>query len=412
MADKEHNSARQDWSIILLVAAAHGCSHFYQLVLPPLIPLLQAEFGMSYTEFGVLMAVYYGVSGALQAPAGFVVDRIGATKVLVTGILLAAGSVVLIGLTGSYWLLFPLVVLAGVGNSVFHPSDYTILSASVSERNLSHGYGAHTIGGNLGWAISFFAIFAIAGALGWRMTLIASGLVGLLVASLIVWQHHRFRDHRRPAADGHAVTTRRRLRRSAAVLFDRSILICLIYFTLLSSAMTGVQTFLPSTLFNLHGTPIEAGNHAVTAFLLGGPFGVVLGAMLANRRFRPDLVVCFGLAIAAGLVLLVSGVALSGVLLALVMAAAGFHLGITTPSRDMMVRAAAPAGATGRVFGFVYSGLDIGGAIAPVIVGVLLDHGGAEASLWLTVGLLLLAMLAIVAGRRSRAARAALQPAE
>jgi MFS transporter, FSR family, fosmidomycin resistance protein len=410
MRDKERNTGRQDWAIILLIGAAHACSHFYQLVLPPLFPFLKDEFGVGYTELGLMMSIYYGVSGCLQAPAGFVVDRIGATKVLVTGILLAAGSVVLFGLVSSYWMLFPLVVLAGVGNSVFHPSDYTILSASVSERNLSHGYGAHTIGGNLGWAISFFAIFAVASVLGWRWTLIASGSVGLVIAFLIVWQRHRFHDHRRPVTL-HAAAMRR-LRSSAAVLANRSIVLCLIYFTLLSTAMTGVQTFLPSTLLNLHGTPVEAGNHAVTAFLLGGPFGVVLGAMLANRQVRPDLVVCFGLAVSAALVVLVSGLALSAALLAVAMAVAGFHLGITTPSRDMMVRAAAPAGASGRVFGFVYSGLDIGGAVAPVTVGVLLDHQQARLSLWLTVAMLALAMLAILAVRRSRVAAAALQPAE
>ncbi|MBX6323507.1 MAG: MFS transporter [Rhodospirillaceae bacterium] len=410
-ADGDRGTAGRDWAVIGLIGSAHACSHFYQLVLPPLFPFLKAEFGVSYTELGLLMSLFYGVSGCLQAPAGFVVDRIGASKVLIGGILLAAGAVTLFGLVPGYWMLLPLVALAGVGNSVFHPSDYTILSASVSERRLGRAYGVHTIGGNLGWAAATAFMLALTGLVGWRIALVAAGGVGLALAAALVAQRHRFRDHRRPAGHTRPPLPGMGLRQSATVLLNRPVLLCLAYFTLLSTAMTGVQTFLPSTLLGLRGTPVDVASAALTGFLLGASGGVVVGAALADRRVRPDLVVCVGLALAGCLILLVSAVALGPTMLVAVLAAAGFQLGLTTPSRDMMVRAAAPAGATGRVFGFVYSGLDIGGAVAPLVIGVLLDHHGARESLWATVALLTLAIGTILAMRRDRPAPV-LRPAE
>jgi MFS family permease len=411
-ADKNLNSVGQDWAVIGLVSTAHACSHFYQLVLPPLFPLLMTEFGIGYTEVGLLVTVFYTASGLLQAPAGFIVDRIGASKVLIAGTLLGAGAVALMGLAPSYWSLLPLAALGGMGNSVFHPADYTILSASVSDKRLGRAYGAHSIGGNIGWAAApIFMLMPLSGAIGWRVALIAAGGIGLAVAVALIAQRHRFHDHRRPAAQARSAIPGAGLWSSVGVLINRPVLLCLAYFTLLSTAFTGVQTFLPSMLFKLHATPLETGSAALSAFLLGSSGGVLLGAMLADRRVRPDLIVCCGLLVSAALMLAVSGMTFAPAVLVVVVAVAGFHLGVTTPSRDMMVRAAAPAGATGRVFGFVYSGLDIGGAIAPFVVGRLLDHGLARESLWMTVVLLVVAIGAILAMRRGRPAPA-LQPAE
>jgi MFS family permease len=189
------------------------------------------------------------------------------------------------------------------------------------------------------------------------------------------------------------------------------VLLCLLYFTLLSSAMTGIQNFLPGTLLSLHATPLGIGGAAVTGFLIGSSAGTIVGAAMAHRRWRPDIVVACGLALSTALVLLVSATALDVVLLVTALAGAGFTMGITTPSRDLMVRAIAPAGGTGRVFGFVYSGLDIGGAIAPLIVGYLLDHGQPRSVLLMTAGFLVLGILAIAAMPRRRPSPR-LQPAE
>jgi MFS family permease len=414
MASVERNTARQDATVIGLIGVAHACSHFYQLVLPPLFPFIMAEFDVGYTEVGALITLYFVVSGFLQPPAGFVVDRIGATRVLLAGILMAAGGVVLYGLTPSFWALLPLVAIAGLGNAVFHPTDYTILTASVSERRLGRAYGVHTVGGNIGWAVAWAVMWPLANAIGWRWALIAAGGVGLVVAAMLFAYRHHFRDHR-----GHSAEPAERAggraappaQTSAAMLLATPVLLCLLYFTLLSTAMTGIQNFLPSTLLGLYGTPLSATSAAVTGFLIGSSAGTVLGALVAHHRVRPDFVVGCGLAASAALLLLVSGVELGTVLLVGVLAGAGFAMGITTPSRDLMVRATAPAGATGRVFGFVYSGLDIGGAVAPLIVGYLLDHGEPRSVLLMTFGVLLLAILAVVAMRHRRAAPR-LQPAE
>jgi MFS transporter, FSR family, fosmidomycin resistance protein len=405
-------TARQDATVIGLIGVAHGCSHFYQLVLPPLFPFIMAEFDVGYTEVGVLITVYFIVSGLLQPPAGFVVDRIGATRVLLAGILMAAGGVLLYGLTPSFWALLPLVAIAGVGNAVFHPTDYTILTASVSERRLGRAYGVHTVGGNLGWAVAWAIMWPLANAIGWRGALIATGCVGLVVAAALFAYRHHFRDHRGHAVDaGERPGARPPAPSSAAMLLALPVLLCLLYFTLLSAAMTGIQNFLPSTLLSLHGTPLGTAAAAVTAFLIGSSVGTIVGAMTTHHRIRPDIIVGAGLAAAAAFVLLIGGVDLGTIVLVGVLAVTGFAMGITTPSRDLMVRAIAPAGGTGRVFGFVYAGLDIGGAVAPLIVGLLLDHGKPRGVLLMTAGLLLLGILAVVAMQWRRPARR-LQPAE
>jgi MFS family permease len=332
-----------------------------------------------------------------------VVDRVGAARVLIAGLLMAAGGVALCGLAPSFWALLPLVAIAGVGNAVFHPTDYTILTASVSERRLGRAYGVHTVGGNLGWAVAWAVMWPLANALGWRGAVIVTGAVGLAVAAAIYASRHRFRDHRGRAGERAAGAP-------TATPSSAAMLLCLVYFTLLAAAMTGIQNFLPSTLFSLHGTPLGIAGAAVTGFLVGSSVGTIVGAMLAHKRWRPDAIVGAGLAVAAGFVLLLAGAELGTVLLVGVLTLTGFAMGITTPSRDLMVRAIAPPGGTGRVFGFVYAGLDIGGAVAPLIVGVLLDHGKPRGVLLMTAGLLLLGILAIVAMRRRPAPR--LQPAE
>ena len=396
-------TVRRDGRVMALIGIGHAGSHFYQLVLPPLFPLLRAEFGVGYAELGLLMALFYGTSGVAQPIAGFLVDRFGARVVLILGLGLLSLSTIAYGFVVDYWMLVPLVMLAGLGNSVFHPADFSILSSSVRETRLGRAYGIHTLGGNLGWAMAPVTVLALTTVMDWRAAPVVVGCAGLpIVAALFLQRRHLSEDRAAPSAAPGAAG-------GVAPLFSRPIVLCFAYFFLLALALIGIQNFLPATLLALHGTELVTANAALTGFLLGASAGVLLGGVLADRSPRHGLVVAVGLTGAAVLVAMLALPLATGAALVPMVAAAGFLAGATTPSRDMLVRGATPKGASGRVFGFVYSGLDAGSALAPLLIGLMLD-GGRPGLVILFVTAVLLMGVGAAVGVRS-GPRPALQPA-
>jgi FSR family fosmidomycin resistance protein-like MFS transporter len=372
MSDGVERTRGQDMRVIGLIGSAHAVSHFFQLVLPPLFPLLKEAFGVSYTELGLLATFFYAASGLSQTPAGFAVDRFGARAVLVAGIALIATAFLLIGLAPSYWLMVPLVVAAGIGNSVFHPADYSILTTAVRRDWMARAYGIHQLGGNLGWAVAPAAVLTLSHFFGWRMALVLLGLFGYGLLLLVWWQGVAL-------AVGDAGSARARVvagprASSLQLLTAPTILLCFAYFAMLAMGLTGFQNFLPAALNTAHGTSLVAAGWALTGYLVGGAAGILFGGWLADHSRRHERILALGLCAAAGLVMVVGLADLGVAALVLVISAAGFCSGMTSASRDMMVRAATPVGSTGKVFGFVYSGLDLGSALVPPLLGRLLDH--------------------------------------
>ena len=372
MTDHISGEFTRDLKVTALVTGAHTTDHFLQLTLPPLFPLLKATYGVTFTELGLLMTLFYAASGLCQTPAGFLVDRFGARHVLAGGLGTLSCAMVLIGLAPTFSLLFPLMVIAGAGNSVFHPADYSLITASVSRQRLARAYGVHTFGGNLGWALAPIVMLALSALVGWHAALVAAGLFGLFIAALVFVSgsvlHEAFEFSR-----GKAVRERA-FGGDIALLLSTSILLCFVYFALLSVALVGIQTFLPATLQALRGTSLAAAGMALTAYLAGSAFGILAGGFAADHTRHHERVVGLGLALAGALLLVVGGVSFSDFRLAIILTGAGFAAGFTMPSRDMLARSATPPGATGKVFGFVYSGLDLGSAITPIILGFLLDR--------------------------------------
>jgi MFS family permease len=395
-----------DYRVIGLIGGAHFTSHFFQLSLPPLFPVMREVFGVGYGELGLLMAVFYGVSSVGQAAAGFVVDRVGARAVLVGGTVLLGLSLILISQAASYPMLMLLVVPLALGNCVFHPADYSILSASVSQPRMGRGFSAHALGGTLGYAAAPVAMLGLSALGGWRFALAAVGCAGLAVALLIYSQSAVLREDR--AASPHAGSDQSAM--AAAMLpvlrlfASLPILLCFAYFFFLAMAGTALQSFLPPTMLALHGIPITAGASALTAYLFGSATGITLGGYTADKMRHHEFLVGLGLCGAASMVLLAGFTAGSAVTLTAMMATAGFCAGTASAARDMLVRRATPKGASGKVFGFVYSGLDFGSTVSPAVAGYLLDHELALAVIFLVAsGHLLAVSTALGLGRQARA---------
>jgi MFS family permease len=389
-------SFRNDARVIGVIGMAHGLSHFFQLLLPPLFPLLREDFGTSYATLGGLVSVFYMASGACQFGAGFAVDRYGARPVLLGGIALLAGGAMLAGFVPDVYWLFPLVLLMGIGNGVFHPADFAVINANVTPRRLGHAYSTHGIGGSLGYALAPLVSFGLGSLVGWRTALATLGLAGLLGLAALATQ----RDALRSRAHG-AAAPQRTLANSIALFRQLPILLCFAYFCVLTIATIGIQTFAGTGLNAAYGVPLSVATSAITAYLLGSTAGILTGGFLAARTTRHDRVAASGIAAGASLMLLIALLpALAPFAIAL-FAVTGFSLGATAPSRDMIVRNATPSGASGRVYGFVYSGLDLGATLSPVAMGLLLDRGSARIAFAAIACFLFLALATVVQVRRS-----------
>jgi MFS transporter, FSR family, fosmidomycin resistance protein len=396
---------REDAKVIGLIASAHSLSHFYQLVIPVLFPLIKVELGVSYAELGAASALYYVMSGVCQTLAGFAVDRFGALRVLVAGLALCSGGVLLAGLAHAFPLLLLASLVAGVGNSVFHPADFAILNARVDSARLGYAFSFHGIGGNLGWALAPAFSVGVSAIYGWHAALLSAAALGIVMIGVLLTKRDAIAvELRRPAAGAPATGLAGDLR----VLLAGPVLMCFFFFFLFSVALTGVQTFGVASLAALYAAPVALASSALTAFLLGGAAGILAGGWVATRTPRHDLVAASGMLAAGLLMLSIALGAPSAALLAPVLALAGFCSGVTNPSRDLLVRGATPRGSTGKVYGFVYSGLDLGAMVTPVFYGWLLDRHLAQ-GVFFTVFVALIFTIATVLripahGRRAQAA--------
>jgi MFS family permease len=410
-------AGRQDAEVIGLVGLAHGTSHFFHLMLPPLFPWLMADFALSYTQAGFLTTVFFVVSGVGQALAGFVVDRIGARPVLLFGIGMLGVSALLLAAASGYGGLLVAAAVAGIGNSIFHPADFTLLNRKVSGARLGHAFSMHGLCGNLGWVAGSVVMAGVAAASHWRHAAVVAALIGFAVLALLLWRRQALAD----AAQAAVVTPGSDASRPAAGTFaflrSSAVWLCFAFFLITTSAFGVLQNYGPAILHNAYALALPLASLGLTAYLLGGAVGMVAGGFVGARFDDSDFVIAPALAVsAATALLLASGWAPAAAVLPL-MALIGLGVGVAGPSRDLLVRHAATAqfGATayGRVYGFVYSGLDIGLAIAPLVFGPLLDAGRYNAPLTgvaaLQVAALLLALAVGSGTRRLRAARTGVQ---
>ncbi|MBO0755031.1 MAG: MFS transporter, partial [Bradyrhizobiaceae bacterium] len=247
----------EEFRTVFSVSVAHFVSHYYVLLLPPLFAFVRSDYGVSYTELGLALAAFNVVSAAFQTPAGFMVDRLGARTILIGGLLLGACSFAVVAAVSSFWVLVAMFAVAGLGNTVYHPADYAILSDHISADRIGRAFSVHTFAGMLGSAVAPASLLFLQDFVGWRGAFLVAAALGLVAAALIAMQ----RDDARP----HGLSQVRQWgsdRASWQLLLSPAILRNFAFFTLLAVIGGGIQNYSVVALAALHGTPLPLANAA------------------------------------------------------------------------------------------------------------------------------------------------------
>ncbi|QGW81793.1 MFS transporter [Variovorax paradoxus] len=365
---------RSDAQLIGLVGLAHAISHFSQLILAPLFPWLKDAFNVSYTELGAVLTVFFVVSCIVQAASGFIVDKLGPRPVLFVGLGALALAAFGYAMAQSYWMLLACAIVGGIGNGVFHPVDYTLFNRKVAPTRLGHAYSVHGITGSLGWALAPAFVVPIAMAYSWRVALASAGALAIVVL-LVLWAYRsvlaldvkavqKATGHGEPASIGGEFD----------FLRIPAVWMCFGFFFLYAVVISVVQTFAPVAAGHLHAVPVALVAVCLTVYMVASAAGMVAGGFLASDPSRCERIVGTGFGIAAAVALVLAFAQFPPVLVPVLFGVMGFVSGVAGPSRDLLVKRSTPPNATGRVYGVVYAGLDIGQALAPLVFGRLMDH--------------------------------------
>jgi len=393
----------RDTKVNVLVGNGHFLSHFYILTLPPLFLFIQKDFDVTYAELGLVPVVMSAMGAVMQTPYGFLVDKFGARRFLVINTLVMGISVSLMGVATAYWQILVLAGISGLANAVYHPADYTILSASIRQEKMGQAFAIHTFTGNAGFALAPPVVAVLASFFGWREALIVVGLVSVPVAAAIVWQMSILQD---------VASTQKKKQTSmtlSALVFDRTMILFFLFYLLGSAAGSGIQAWLITILHQVKGVPLELASTGLTAYMVGTMSGIIFGGWVVDRSKRYVMWMVAGLTGASSLLTFFVGIApMTGILAIALMFLAGLGLGGSRTPRDIMLKDAVPPSEIGKVFGFVSSGLALGSALTPVPFGRLIDAGYGDWVLVIASIILVASIFCMGTARASGKTQAAL----
>jgi predicted MFS family arabinose efflux permease len=361
----------QSMRILALISSGHALSNFYALCLPPLIPFLKADFGVSYAALGLVLSIRSFSAGILQVPVGILVDAAGAKRVLLGGLLLMTVGFGIFGAAPSYaWLIFGAVLL-GFGMSTLRPSNYKILNASIPPAWMGRAYGVNMFSAHAGRAVAPAITIALTALWSWRLAVAAITVTGLVIVAGLVSQWRIVRDDTLPVRDGKETRILEELR----LLASRTIALFFVFYLLSALATNGLHSFSVVALVQLQNTPIEAASGALTGFLAAGAIGVLAGGFIVDKTPRHAMVAAICLLLSTAGLLMFTRVSMTAVAIVALMSFVGLLQGVIRPARDMMVRAVLPVASFGKAIGMIGTGAAIGGAVAPVTFGWIMDIG-------------------------------------
>ncbi len=384
----------------MLIGTGHFLSHFYMLVLPPMFLVWQPAFQVSFAELGMTLTLMSGLTALLQTPVGFLVDRYGARRFLIGGTLIMSLSIGAMGFATSFWQILALAALSGVGNSVIHPADYSILSGSIPKERMGRSFAMHSFSGNLGFAFGTPVIAVLMSTIGWRSALMLVGALGLPVVAAILVQSRFLNDQVRKHDAGPAISGRK-------LLMTRPMLMFFAFFLFSAMAGAGMQAWLITVLHDIKGIDIVVASVALTSYMVGNTAGTLVGGWFADKATRLGAITVGLTLISATITFLVGLLPVGGIAACVLLFASGFAFGTSRTPRDVMVKDAAPPGQIGKVFGFVSAGLPLGGALTPVPFGFLIDHGRPDLILGLVAALLMASLLCMGTARTAPSPRVA-----
>ena len=396
----DRSQATADAKLISLVAVAHGFSHFYQLVLPPLFPFLVVSLDTTYAQLGLVLTVFGIASGVAQTPIGFLVDRLGGARVLIIGLAVLSLSVVGFGLATNIGMLMGAALLGGIANATFHPADYAILSAKVHPGRIARAFSFHGVSGNIGWALAPLVMLGLHAQVGLSAAFIVVGLAGLSVAGLLIVKRSTLSAPIRTLTDDNEKDGTDPTDSTAdgiALLKSKSVVLCFVFQILHSMASGGIRSFGIVALAGIYGFTADDPNYALlgaglTAYLVSGSFGNLLSGFLIDRTgrsqtiFTVSILTIFVIVIAIGYFTPTLWVVIG------LLVIAGTLQGSLLPARDVLIRAISPPGQIGKVFGFTSSGLSLGNAIMPPLFGWLIDQGNPTWVFYASGGFILCAL--------------------
>ena len=378
--------------ILSLIGSSHGMSHFYGFALAyPMVNSLKAEFDVSYAALGFLLTVLNIVTAVVQIPIGYAVDRVGPRTFLPTGLFLMAGSIGAVAFATDYWMLIALMMVAGVGNGMFHPVNYTILSQTMEKSFMGRAFSVHTFTGSVGMWLVPGTMFFLTAWWGWQMALILAGSIGLILGIVVLAFGYIFEPEGAHAAlieSNKAASARD----GTKIMLSRPILMMATFYALSTLIITGMQTFMPVALVEIHGVSQAFGTQALTMYLIASGAGILMGGYLVDKMPYHGTMASLSLAGSAVLIVLVGVWNLPAALTFALLAVAGFVHGIMRPARDIIARSLTPDHSTGKVFAFLSTGLSIGNAIAPVLFGWMIDLGSP---IWVFYGSAIILIISI-----------------
>jgi FSR family fosmidomycin resistance protein-like MFS transporter len=394
-------SLARDSRVLGLIGLGHFLSHFYQLCFAPLILVWHESFGASFTTLGAILTVFTLATGIVQVPAGMLVDRYGARAILVCGLILSGSAFIAMALAPSIPVIFVLAAIAGIGNAVFHPADYAILSSSINPNRMGKAFSLHTFAGNLGGAIAPATLVFLIGMRDWQFSVMVIGTFGFLVAAILMLQGGILKDEHDDTSDAvkKAASSAFGWRENVAFMTSPPMMMLFMFFMVASLASAGIAAFSQVVNVKIQFISLETAGTALSAFLFAVTAGILVGGVAADKTERHDWQAAIAFLGSAVIFAVMAFMVVSDAVLISLFVLAGFAQGFVRPARDMMVRALSPKGTTGRAFAFASTGMSLGGAVAPILFGVLIDLNSPHAVYWAIAAFNIVAIATVTSSR-------------